>query len=217
MQRPAPDGKSRPRRRTRAEAKDHNRQALLEAARDLMMRDGYRNLLLDEVAAEAGLTKGAIYSIFGGKEEMLRALADEVMPDLAWPDLEPLAEPELPLADLLRVFAHAWATKVDMQAPRWQSALHLEILVQTLYDPELYEIHAGKMREQRDTLTRAFTGRRTPRGRITSEIEAEELANTFAALMQGLTNRVVYHPAEFSERRFAAAAVALCAMLDGDT
>ena len=57
----------KPRRRTRAETKEHNRQALLEAAREHDDRDGYRDTLLDEVAEDAGLTKGAIYSIFGGK------------------------------------------------------------------------------------------------------------------------------------------------------
>src|SRR5437867_12113787 len=67
----------RRRRRTRAEARDDNRRALLAAARDLIVEVGYSSAQLDQIAERAGLTKGAIYSIFGGKLELLRALAEE--------------------------------------------------------------------------------------------------------------------------------------------
>src|SRR3712207_2900043 len=89
----------RSRRRTRAESKEENRQALLASAREVMLRDGYENTVLDEVAERAGLTKGAIYSIFGGKPELLRAIVAEVLPAHAWPELESLTDPSLSLAD----------------------------------------------------------------------------------------------------------------------
>src|SRR5690242_9466867 len=67
-------------RMTRAETKDHNRRALLAAAREIVARDGHR-AKLDEIAARAGLTTGAVYSLFGSKNDLFVALvADHLDP-----------------------------------------------------------------------------------------------------------------------------------------
>jgi AcrR family transcriptional regulator len=47
-------------------------EALLDAAFRVFAERGYRATRLEEVAAEAGLTKGAIYYHFDGKEDLLR-------------------------------------------------------------------------------------------------------------------------------------------------
>jgi AcrR family transcriptional regulator len=46
-------------------------QELLEAALRVFATRGYRNTRLEEVAAEAGVTKGALYHYFENKEELL--------------------------------------------------------------------------------------------------------------------------------------------------
>ncbi|MFC7469728.1 TetR/AcrR family transcriptional regulator [Actinomadura keratinilytica] len=61
---------------TRAEAKERNRRALLDAALEVVSRDGYR-ARLDEIVARAGLTTGAVYSLFGSKNGLVVALADD--------------------------------------------------------------------------------------------------------------------------------------------
>ena len=54
---------------------DERPQELLEAALHVFATRGYRNTRLDEVAAAAGVTKGAVYHYFANKEELLlRAL-----------------------------------------------------------------------------------------------------------------------------------------------
>lgn len=54
---------------------DQRPQELLEAALHVFATRGYRNTRLDEVAAAAGVTKGAVYHYFANKEELLlRAL-----------------------------------------------------------------------------------------------------------------------------------------------
>ena len=44
---------------------------LLEAALEVFAKNGYRNTRLDDVADEAGVTKGTIYHYFDTKEELL--------------------------------------------------------------------------------------------------------------------------------------------------
>src|SRR5213596_2109207 len=66
-------------RRTRA-ARAQGREArdeLLSAALRVFARRGYRDAAVDEIAAEAGYSKGALYWHFSGKEELLMALLDE--------------------------------------------------------------------------------------------------------------------------------------------
>ena len=62
---------------TRREKQEQTRQKLLEAAVRVFARRGYQKATLDEIAAEAGFTIGAVYSNFSGKEELFLALADK--------------------------------------------------------------------------------------------------------------------------------------------
>jgi AcrR family transcriptional regulator len=49
---------------------------LLEAAGAVIAEKGFQRATLDEIAARAGMTKGAIYSNFGSKEDLFLALVD---------------------------------------------------------------------------------------------------------------------------------------------
>ncbi|MDT9594071.1 helix-turn-helix domain-containing protein [Nocardioides zeae] len=53
------------------------RRTLLEAAARVFARAGIDAASLEEVAAEAGLTKGAIYSNFAGKDDLVEAVVAE--------------------------------------------------------------------------------------------------------------------------------------------
>jgi AcrR family transcriptional regulator len=47
---------------------------LLNAAEEVFVRDGYENAQLDEIAAAAGRSKGAVYTHFKSKEDLFLAL-----------------------------------------------------------------------------------------------------------------------------------------------
>jgi AcrR family transcriptional regulator len=59
---------------TQAERSARSRAALLEAAARGLSRYGYRNLVLEEVAREAGYTRGALYHQFTDKEALALAV-----------------------------------------------------------------------------------------------------------------------------------------------
>src|SRR5687768_3882088 len=65
---------SEPARLTQVERRARTRSALLEAAARGLSRYGYSNLVLEEVAAEAGYTRGALYHLFANKEELAIAV-----------------------------------------------------------------------------------------------------------------------------------------------
>jgi AcrR family transcriptional regulator len=63
--------------RTQAERTQTTVAMLLGAARELLARDGYAATSLDEVVARAGLTKGALYHHFAGKQALFRAVYEQ--------------------------------------------------------------------------------------------------------------------------------------------
>src|SRR4051812_38307881 len=64
-------------RMTRAERSEQTRGELIDAARTVFLRRGFHGASLDEISAEAGYTTGAVYSRFGGKDELFLAVLDD--------------------------------------------------------------------------------------------------------------------------------------------
>lgn len=77
-------------RMTLAERKQQTREALVLAALAMFTRDGYHAAALDAIAAEAGYSKGAIYSNFTGKADLFLAVIDYNLEALQGGDWDPL-------------------------------------------------------------------------------------------------------------------------------
>lgn len=67
---------ARQRRLNRAESQRRTRSELLESARRIFLARGFHGAGVAEIAAHAGYTTGAIYSNFGGKDELFLSLMD---------------------------------------------------------------------------------------------------------------------------------------------
>ena len=72
-------------RRTQAERTEATTTALVEAARKLFAGDGYGATSLDAVAAEARVTKGAVYHHFEGKRQLFEAVFTREVERIAKP------------------------------------------------------------------------------------------------------------------------------------
>jgi AcrR family transcriptional regulator len=62
---------------------DATRAALVLAARALFGEMGFADTSLDEIVTRAGVTKGALYHHFGGKEELFKAVFEQVQRDVS--------------------------------------------------------------------------------------------------------------------------------------
>lgn len=75
-------------RRSRAEQQAETRERLLEAAAEVVAARGLEGASIDEISERAGYSRGAFYSNFSGKPELLvtlcetrlRRFADEIVP-----------------------------------------------------------------------------------------------------------------------------------------
>ncbi|HEY6355019.1 MAG TPA: TetR/AcrR family transcriptional regulator [Burkholderiaceae bacterium] len=104
----------------RAEA----RQRLVQAAVALIERGGWREVQMSAVAAEAGLSTGAVYLHFPSKTDLLAEVyRTQVGTELHV--LTQIAEQPVPAADRLRAGINAFAQRA-MKSPRLAYALALE-------------------------------------------------------------------------------------------
>src|SRR2546423_92086 len=65
-------------RSRRDEYSDATRRAVLDSATKLFATKGYAATSLDEVGAEARVTKGAVYHHFSSKRDLFMAVSDEL-------------------------------------------------------------------------------------------------------------------------------------------
>jgi AcrR family transcriptional regulator len=70
-------------RRTKAQQREATMQALIDIAREHFTARGYAQTATEEIVAEAGLTRGALYHHFGSKEGLFSAVLLRVALELA--------------------------------------------------------------------------------------------------------------------------------------
>ncbi len=67
----------------RVERAQENRARLIAAARRAFAAKGYADASMDELTADAGLTRGALYHGFGGKAGLLAAVVEQIDGEMA--------------------------------------------------------------------------------------------------------------------------------------
>lgn len=102
-----------------------NRRVILDAALEVFSRHGYRGATLDQIAAQAGLSKPNILYYFGGKEDIHVTLLSQLMKN--W--LDPLVEMN-PTGDPVEEILAYVQRKLDMakEFPRESRLFAGEIL-----------------------------------------------------------------------------------------
>jgi AcrR family transcriptional regulator len=138
---------------TRHEKQQRTRRSLLRAAEKLFCQQGLDAASVDQVAQEAGYTKGAFYANFKSKEELFLVMLDERFAQeldrldraLAGAQ-EPLAEAQAAAADFIH-FAS------DENWPR----LYFQFMSYAAHDEEFRQELATRLKAMRERLTEIFT------------------------------------------------------------
>lgn len=68
-----------PQSRLRERLRQKRTDLILEAAEELLIRKGYYNASMDEIAAQAGVAKGTLYQHFSTKEDLFFAFIEKVL------------------------------------------------------------------------------------------------------------------------------------------
>jgi AcrR family transcriptional regulator len=126
-------------RLSRAEQNDRNRALLLAAARRVFLDRGYYAATLEQIADEAGFSKGAVYSRFASKADMFLALLEERIAERAAQNAG-LAGKLAGSGDFGAVVD--LARRAERGAPGWR-LLVTEFRVHAARDPELNRRYAA--------------------------------------------------------------------------
>ena len=169
-------------RAARAQGRE-GRDALLTAALQVFARRGYRQAGVEEIAAEAGYSKGALYWHFSGKEELLTALLEERI-DAPMRDRVALLASAPPERDMSVEATRAFAQQLGEQ--REAMLLEREYWSLAIRDPELRARYAERQTELRGALAAAMEARARHLGTPDLTMPAEDVARIVMSITGGL-------------------------------
>ncbi|MFI7697918.1 TetR/AcrR family transcriptional regulator [Nonomuraea sp. NPDC049480] len=192
---------------TRADTKERNRRALLDAARQIVARDGYR-ARLEEIAERAELTTGAVYSLFGSKNGLMIALVTDYLGP-HYDGMERAVPAGLTLAEAVGAVARHYRGLCDDPGALRHLSFEISLQDLALRDPELRPRLAASVRAHEERLAGLFAGRLHDGVALTPR-QARRLATALRGLLVGLSQGVVLGLTDSApEEYFAAAARAL--------
>jgi AcrR family transcriptional regulator len=168
-----------------SETRSERRQLLIDAAWRCAAVRGFRDLTVDDVCAEAGVSKGAFYGYFEQKQDLLLALLDDDSIALDR-ELDRITRDSRSGVERVRRFAEAMlargedAARVQVRADLWADLLTEEAVRQRL----------ASATQRRRELVRAW---------IEEAVESEELvaipANALASILLALADGLMLHGA----------------------
>jgi AcrR family transcriptional regulator len=157
------------------------RDALIGAAAKVFLAHGFQAASLREIASEAGLTTGAVYSNFDGKADLFLAVLEEKLD----PRLAVMYEAgrTAPQRRLGAAVGREFAAYVR-QRRRWLTLL-IEFWAQAARDPKLRPKFAERHGKLRSAIAEVLPQRADRLG-LSLALPAEQLATVLIALTNGM-------------------------------
>lgn len=176
------------------ETREERRRLLIEAAWRCAAIRGFGELTVDDVCAEASVSKGAFYGYFDSKQELLLALLEDDTAALD-SELERIGRTSASGVERLRRFAQAMlargddSARVQVRADLWAGQLTEEPVRRSL-------VAATQRRRE---LVRSWIEQAVRSGELV-EIPANALASILLALADGLMLHGALDPSGFRWR-----------------
>ncbi|TCC25252.1 TetR/AcrR family transcriptional regulator [Kribbella speibonae] len=118
---------------------DERRAQILAAARRVLLADPHRELTVELVAAEAGVSPALLFHYFGSKKKFQYAVIEEAAAEVM---LRTAPDPSLPPDEQLRAGIRAFVRAV-LEAPQLYRAT---LLMSAAGDPEIRALHSDLRR-----------------------------------------------------------------------
>jgi AcrR family transcriptional regulator len=177
-------------RLTRGERKERTKSDLVAAARTVFMRCGFHAASLDEIAEEAGYTKGAVYSNFGGKDELFLAVLDAHFRERASRYVDLVLDHDA-IDDSYRAVARFWR-EANEREPEW-SRLVMEFLAHASRHEPLRQA-ALEVRERTLDAIAAVIDALADRHGVEFTLPTREIARGGGALNRGMAIEQLLDP-----------------------
>ncbi|AWK09286.1 TetR/AcrR family transcriptional regulator [Streptomyces spongiicola] len=162
------------------------RRQILDGAARCFARNGFHATSMQDVFAEAGLSAGAVYRYFKGKDELISAIAREAFDGIrgAFHEAAGMAVPPAPdvlLARVLRTFLEEEVPGGDRQA---FARLIVQVWTETLRNDRLAAILNEGFQGMRQAWSQVVEAYRRS-GILPVDVPADHVARTMMATAQG--------------------------------
>jgi len=180
-------------RLTRKERQQQTRERLLEAAERVFLRRGLKGSSVEEIAAEAGYTRGAFYSNFASKDELFVELLQDRVYRGYRRILEELPDEAATPRERLRRGAERIRDVQDGDDGRWLFRLWLECLSEAARDDGFRELAAGFWSANREAMATRGEAEYRELGRK-PPLPTDQIATAMIALDIGLAVQHLVDP-----------------------
>ena len=184
-----------PRRLTRKEKQAHTRSCLMKSAARVFARRGLQQASIDEVADDAGFTKGAFYANFKSKEELFLAMLDERFAERLEEIERATASSAEPEEQARR--AGADFTKYISSDPEWQR-LFFEFAAYAARNEDFRQELVTRYKALRDRIT-DFYRRRAEELGVAPPVPLEQLSLMTFAMANGVALEKLLEPDTVSD------------------
>lgn len=158
------------------------RQQILDAARACFTRNGFHATSMQDVIAEAGLSVGAIYRYFRSKEELVIAIAEEVLAQVGAQLAEvTAADPPPPMEDALRLTIEFMEPQLDRDG---LFQLAVQVWAESFRNQQLAEFVADAYRRMRASLVE-LAWRTRAAGDLPDDADPEAVGAVLFGLIPG--------------------------------
>jgi AcrR family transcriptional regulator len=175
--------------RVKQEHLDARRQQILDAARRCFVRNGFHATSMQDILSEADLSAGGLYRYFRSKEEIIVAIAQNVLASIA-----ETIEVALPADEALgpdEIMGRLFATFEEIDNDQGIARMAVQVWSEAVRSPEI----AGQVRASLGSTLEVLVARiRTyqAKGSVSSDVPAEHVARALASLMPGfMLQRVI--------------------------
>jgi len=202
---PRSSATSPPPRLSRAESKAKTRAKILEAAKAVFEREGYHGASLERIAATAGFTKGAVYSTFESKADVMLALLEE-RAEWMQADLTEILAAASTAEEFVVAIARHNAARVAVERD-WLAASNEFVIVVSRDEklrPRYAALHEAAVSAVADSLS-TWTQRSGERLAVSPRLAATAVI----ALHKGLVLEGMISPENLTEELFVDAQLAL--------
>jgi AcrR family transcriptional regulator len=176
----------------RRRPKDRKDQ-IVEAARQLIVQSGYRNVSMAEIAEAVGITAGALYRHFSNKAVLLGAVIDKSFDEV----IQATSQRDLSLADVLAMACEQAVTRRDTGALWLRESRYLE--------PETAARLRGRLRHTNRSYQNLIQAERPS----LPSVQAQRLAWGFQSILASPS----FHTSKLPHTEFVALLSAACCAL----
>lgn len=174
--------------KSKGDKRERTRKALIEAAAQVIAEKGYERMSLEEVAARAGMTRGAIYGNFADKDELILGVIKQ-----GWRPVSVPPPAGATFAEQMRLSGEALAAALPERMARAKQALSFQLYA--LEHPDVRKrfaaLNADVYKRMEEALVSRFKKNELP-------MPPAKLVRALHALSDGLAYAAAMNPKEFT-------------------